>query len=87
MSHSHLATLPFLATKTLTTTSEAEAALLHQLYASRRDFIPEILASNNSPAVMAEWQLATANYEQQHHNKCETPEEIALLLGAEAVNG
>lgn len=87
MSHSHLATLAFLAMKASATPTEEEDTLLHQLYARRRDFIPEILASDNSPAVMAEWQLATANYEQQHHNKCETAEEIALLLGAEAVNG
>jgi hypothetical protein len=83
---SHLATFVFLAMKTSATRTEEEDALLHRLYARRRDFIPEILASQNGPALMGDWQLAEANYEHQYPNKCETPEEQASLLSAEAAD-
>jgi len=82
MPASQLATFVFLAMKSSATRTEEEDQLLHELYARRRDFIPEILASGNPKALMAEWQLAELNYEQQYPNRCETPEEKALMLGA-----
>lgn len=87
MPHSQLATYVFLAMKSPATRTDGEDQQLHQLYAQRRSFIPDFLASRNSAALQAEWQLAEANYEQQYPSRCETPDEIALLLGAEAVNG
>jgi hypothetical protein len=57
--------------------TDEDDADLHELYRKRRSFLFE------EPDLLAEWQVAEANYEQQFPNNCGTSEKQALLLGAE----